>query len=104
MKGYNKHECSDFDETYATVAGLETIRMLIYYSCIMNFKLFQIDVNSTFLNGYIQEEVFIDQPLVFINLTFPNHVFKLKRALYGLKQAHKAWYYHLRKFLLKNKY
>lgn len=61
----------------------------------MNFKLFQMDVKISFLNGYIQEEVFVDQP---------DHVFKLKKALYGLKQAPRTWYDRLSKFLLKNKF
>ena len=50
------------------------------------------DVKSAFLNDYIQEEVFVDQPPRFINPNFPYHVFMLKKALYGLKQVHRAWY------------
>jgi hypothetical protein len=101
-KGYNQQEGIDFDETYAPVARLEAIRMLLAFSCIMDFKLFQMDVKSAFLNGYIQEEVYVDQPPGFKNFEFPNHVYKLKKALYGLKQAPRAWYDRLSKFLLEN--
>ena len=60
------------------------------------------DVKSAFLNGFISEEVYVEQPLSFENPHFPNHVFKLSKALYGLKQAPKAWYERLSKFLIKN--
>ena len=67
----------------------------------MNFKLYQMDVKSAFLNGFIQEEVYVDQPPGFENHKLPNHVLKLKNALYGLKQAPRAWYERLSKFLLE---
>ena len=54
-KNYNQEEGIDFDETYAPVAKLEAIRLLLAYACFMNFKLYQMDVKSTFLNGYIAE-------------------------------------------------
>ena len=59
------------------------------------------DVKSAFLNGFINEEVYVEQPPGFQSFNFPNHVFKLKKALYGLKQAPRAWYERLSKFLLK---
>ena len=60
------------------------------------------DVKSSFLNGFIQEEVYVEQPLSFEDFNKPNHVYKLEKALYGLKQAPKAWYERLSKFLIKN--
>ena len=68
----------------------------------MNFKLFQMDVKNTFLNGYIAKKVYIEQPSDFENHIFSNHVFKLNKALYGLKQAPRALYERLSKFLLNN--
>ncbi|GJY58386.1 retrovirus-related pol polyprotein from transposon TNT 1-94, partial [Tanacetum coccineum] len=76
-------------------ARLESIRILLAYACALDFKLFQMDVKSAFLNGFINEEVYVAQP---------DHVYKLKKALYGLKQAPKAWYDRLKAFLIKHEY
>ncbi|KAK2403095.1 putative mitochondrial protein [Trifolium repens] len=103
-QGYNQEEGIDYEETYAPVARLEAIRLLLAYACNMNFKLYQMDVKSAFLNGYINEEVYVKQPPGFENHEHPDYVFKLKRALYGLKQAPRAWYDRLSKFLIKNGY
>ena len=101
-QGYNQEEGIDYEETYAPVARLEAIRMLLAYSCFKDFKLFQMDVKSAFLNGFINEEVYVKQPPSFENHKFPNHVFKLSKPLYGLRQAPRAWYERLSSFLLNN--
>ena len=62
------------------------------------------NVKSTFLNRYIAEEVYVEQPSGFENHAFPNHIFKLNKTLYGLKQAPRAWYERLNKFLLNNSF
>ncbi|GJV54687.1 retrovirus-related pol polyprotein from transposon TNT 1-94 [Tanacetum coccineum] len=103
-QGYNQQEGIDYDETYAPVARLESIRILLAYACALDFKLFQMDVKSAFLNGFINEEVYVTQPPGFIDFKKPNHVYKLKKALYGLKQAPKAWYDRLKAFLIKHEY
>ncbi|GJS78549.1 retrovirus-related pol polyprotein from transposon TNT 1-94 [Tanacetum coccineum] len=90
-QGYNQQEGVDYDETYALVARLESIRILLAYACALDFKLFQIDVKSAFLNSFINEEVYVAQPPGFIDFEKMNHVYKLKKALNGLKQAPKAW-------------
>ena len=86
-QGYNQEECIDFDETYAPVARLESIRILLAFACFMNFKLYQMDVKCAFLNGFIKEIVYVEQRQGFENEKFSSHVFKLKKALYSLKQA-----------------
>ncbi|KAH9658405.1 hypothetical protein KPL70_023484 [Citrus sinensis] len=101
-QGYNQEERIDFDETFAPVARLESIRMLLAYACHKNFILYQMDIKSAFLNGYIMEEVYVKQPPGFENEKFPDHVYKLSKALYGLKQAPRAWYDRLKNFLLDN--
>ncbi|GJU67041.1 retrovirus-related pol polyprotein from transposon TNT 1-94 [Tanacetum coccineum] len=103
-QGYNQQEGIDYDETYAPVARLESIRILLAYACALDFKLFQMDVKSAFLNGFINEEVYVAQPPGFIDFAKPNHVYRLKKALYGLKQAPKAWYDRLKAFLIKHDY
>ena len=101
-QGYNQQEGIDYDETYAPVARLEAIRMLLAYACYKDFKLFQMDVKSAFLNGFISEDIYVKQPPGFENHISPNHVYKLNKALYGLKQAPRAWYDRLSGFLLEN--
>jgi hypothetical protein len=98
-KGYSQVEGLDFDETYAPVARLESIRILLAYATYHGFKLYQMDVNSAFLNGPIKEEVYVEQPPSFEDSEYPYHVYKLSKALYGLKQAPRAWYECMRDFL-----
>ncbi|GJW36242.1 retrovirus-related pol polyprotein from transposon TNT 1-94 [Tanacetum coccineum] len=81
-QGYNQQEGIDYDETYAPVARLESIRILLAYACTLDFKLFQMDVKSAFLNGFINEEVYVAQPPGFIDFEKPDHVYKLKKAFY----------------------
>ena len=98
---YNQQEGIDNDETFAPVARLEAIRILLAYAAHKSIKLFQMDVKSAFLNVFLNEEVYVIQPHGFINEEKPNHVFKLTKAFYGLKQALKAWYDRLSKFLIE---
>jgi hypothetical protein len=99
-QGYTQVEGLDFGKTYAPVARLEAIRILLAFACAHNIKLYQMDVNSAFLNGYINEEVYVEQPPGFKDDKKPNHIYKLKKVLYGLKQAPRALYKRLRDFLL----
>jgi hypothetical protein len=92
----------DIGETYAPVARLESIRILLAYATYHGFKLYQMDVKIAFLNGPIKEEVYVEQPPGFEDSEYPNHVYKLTKALYGLKQAPRAWYECLRDFLITN--
>jgi hypothetical protein len=98
-KGYAQIEGLDFDETFAPVARLEAIRMFLAYACHKQFKVYQMDVKSDFLNGDLKEEVYMEQPEGFQLSDNPDFVCKLKKSLYGLKQAPRAWYYRLDKYL-----
>ena len=73
--------------------------MLPTFASYMDFNIYQMDVKSAFLNGYITEKVYVAQLPRFENHEFSNHVFKLFKALYGLKQAPCAWYDRHSKFL-----
>ncbi|WVZ52618.1 LOW QUALITY PROTEIN: hypothetical protein U9M48_003661 [Paspalum notatum var. saurae] len=88
----------DYEETFAPVARLETITILLAFAASKGFKLQQMDVKSAFLNGFIEEEVYVRQPPGFESARFPDRVYKLRKALYGLK----AWYAKLKSFLLKS--
>src|ERR1044072_8549059 len=76
-QGYKQEEGIDFEETFAPVERLEAIRLLLAYACSLDFQLYQMDVKSAFLNGYINEEVFVKQPPGFEDFKNPSHVFKL---------------------------
>ena len=86
-KGYNQEEDIYYVETFAPVARLEVIRLLLAFACMRGFKLFQMNVKSVFLNGIINDELYVEQPPGFKDHQHPNHVYKLEKALYGLKQA-----------------
>jgi len=101
-QGYSQQEGIDYTETFAPVARLEAIRLLLSYAVNHGIILYQMDVKSAFLNGVIEEEVFVKQPPGFEDLKHPDHVFKLKKSVYGLKQAPRAWYDKLSNFLIKN--
>ncbi|GKB75044.1 copia protein, partial [Tanacetum coccineum] len=103
-QGYNQQEGIDYDKTYAPVARLESIRILLAYACAIDFKLYSMDVKIAFLNGFINEEVYVAQPPRFIDFAKPNYVYRLKKALYGQKLALKAWYDRLKAFLIKHSY
>ena len=99
-QGFSQVEGIDFGETYAHVARLKSICILLAYVAHHNFKLQQMDVKSAFLNGPLHELVYVKQPPGFEDPKFPNYVYKLDKALYGLKQAPRAWYDHLKELLL----
>ena len=84
-QGYIQVERIDIDETFALVTRLESIRILLDIASHLNFKLYQMDVKSAFLNGMLQEEVYVEQPKGIVDPYRPDDVYKLKRALYGLK-------------------
>jgi len=86
------------------VARLEVVRLLLAYACLFNFKLFQMDVKSAFLNGYIDEEVYVSQPPGFKDHSHLDHVYKLQKALYDLKQAPRQCYERLSNFLTSQGY
>jgi hypothetical protein len=101
---YSQVEGLDFGETFAPVTHLEAIRILLAITASKGFKLYQMDVKSVFLNGVIQEEVYVRQPPGFESPKYPDRVYKLSKALYGLNQVPQAWYARLKTFLLEHGY
>jgi hypothetical protein len=98
-KEYAQVEGINFEETFAPVSRMEEIRLLLAYACSKNIKVYQMDIKSTFLNGELEEEVYIEQPEGFQLSENADYVCKLKKALYGLKQAPRAWYSRQDKYL-----
>jgi hypothetical protein len=84
-QGFSQKEGIDYEDTFAPVACLEAIRILLAFFVPKGFKLHQIDVKSAFLNGVLEEEVYVRQPLRFESEKYPHRMYKLRKALYGLK-------------------
>ncbi|KAL0403633.1 UNVERIFIED_CONTAM: Retrovirus-related Pol polyprotein from transposon TNT 1-94 [Sesamum radiatum] len=90
-KGYSQQPGVDFTETFALVARMETIRIVVAISAQLGLPVYQLDVKSAFLNGELQEEVYVEQPTGYIVLGKEEKAYHLRKALYGLKQAPRAW-------------
>ncbi|KAJ9535601.1 hypothetical protein OSB04_un001260 [Centaurea solstitialis] len=85
-KGYLQQEGIDYDETFAPVARIEAIRIFLAYAAHRNMKVFQMDVKCAFLNGELQEVVYVEQPEGFVDPKYLEHVYVLDKALYGLNK------------------
>ena len=103
-QGYSQMEGVDYNKTFAPVACMESIRILLTLACHLKFKLYQMDIKTAFWNGLLKEYVYVAQPKGFIDPHFPDHVLYLKKALYGLKQAHRAWYDRLTQYLVSHRF
>ncbi|GJZ63900.1 retrovirus-related pol polyprotein from transposon TNT 1-94 [Tanacetum coccineum] len=103
-KEYRQIEGIDFEESFAPAARIEAIRIFIANASSKNMVIYKMDVKTAFLNGDLQEEVFVSQPEGFEDPDHPTHVYRLKKALYGLKQAPRTWYDTLSKFLMETKF
>jgi hypothetical protein len=84
--GYSQFECLDFKKTFAPIARLESIHILLAYATHHDFNLYQIDVKSVFFNEPIKEEVYVEQPPGFEEQEYPNHVYKLHKHSMGLSK------------------
>nr|GEX70232.1 retrovirus-related Pol polyprotein from transposon TNT 1-94 [Tanacetum cinerariifolium] len=102
VRGYRQEEGIDFEESFASVARMEAIKIFLAYAAHKSFLMFQMDVKTAFLHGSLKEDVYVCQHEGFIDVDHLSHVYKLKKALYGLNQAPKAWYDELSTFLLQN--
>ncbi|GKB03690.1 putative reverse transcriptase domain-containing protein, partial [Tanacetum coccineum] len=103
-QGYRQEEGIDYDKVFDPMARIEAIRIFLAFASYMGFIVYQMDVDSAFLYGTINEEVYVSQPLGFVDPKFYKKVYKVVKALYGLHQAPKAWYATISTFLLKSGY
>ena len=90
VKGYSQRQGIDYDEVFAPVARLDTVRLLIALAAHEGWEVHHMDVKSAFLNGDLNEEVYVEQPLGFVKRGNEHKVLRLKKALYGLYQAPRA--------------
>nr|GEV64291.1 retrovirus-related Pol polyprotein from transposon TNT 1-94 [Tanacetum cinerariifolium] len=102
--GYSQQKGIDYDETFAPVARIEAISLFLAYAAHKDFTVFQMDVKIMFLNRILKEEVYVGQPLGFVNKQYLDHVYALDKALYGLKQGPRAWYDVLSQFLIESSF
>ncbi|GJX52610.1 retrotransposon protein, putative, ty1-copia subclass [Tanacetum coccineum] len=90
-KGYTQTYMVDYKETFSPVANIRAIRILISIAAFYDYEIWQMDVKTTFLNGYLDEDIYMVQPEGFVDPKHPKKVCKLQRSIYGLKQASKSW-------------
>jgi hypothetical protein len=100
VRGFSQVEGIDYDETLAPVARYTSIHTIISLAASMGWRRHQMDVKTVFLNGEIEEEVYIEQPDGFVIYEKESHVCRLKKTLYGLKQAPRAWYEKIDGYLM----
>jgi len=98
-RGFSQKEGINYTETFSPAARYSTIRSIIYFASVMGWKLHQMDVKTTFLNGVVEEEEYMEQPEGFVIHDGETHVCRLKKALYGLKQAPRPWYSKINSYL-----
>jgi hypothetical protein len=89
-QGFSQVEGLDFGETFAHIAHLEAIRILLAFDASKEFRLYQMNVKIAFIKGVIQEEVYVSQSPDFENTKYPDRVYQFSKALYELKQTPRA--------------
>ena len=99
-RGFTNREGIDYSETFSLVIKQATVQLVFSIVVSCNWKIHQLDIHNVFLNDVLTEEVYIKQPLDFVDSTLPSHVSRLHKLLYGLKQAPRVWYTCLSDFLL----
>uniref|UniRef100_A0A803P8J1 Integrase catalytic domain-containing protein n=1 Tax=Cannabis sativa TaxID=3483 RepID=A0A803P8J1_CANSA len=99
-KGFHQQAGFDFDETFSHVVKPITIRVVLTIAVTRGWSIRKLDVNNAFLNGELQEEIYMQQPPGFVSKEHPDYVCKLNKAIYGLKQAPRAWFEKLSTVLI----
>lgn len=99
-KGFTQTPGVDFGETFSPVIKASTVRIVLTIAVAKSWDVRQLDINNAFLNGHLEEEVFMEQPKGFEDKKHHDHVCKLSKSLYGLRQAPRAWFDRLKTTLL----
>ena len=90
-KGYRQVQGVDYDETFSPVAKLKSVRIMLAIAAFYDYKIWQMDVKTAFLNGFLKEELYMMQPEGFVDPKNADKVCKLQRSIYGLVQASRSW-------------
>ena len=90
-KGYSQREGIDYEETFSPVAMIKSFRILLSIAAKLDYEIWQMDVKTAFLNGYLDEDIYMEKPEGFIKKGHDNKVCKLRKSIYGLKQASRSW-------------
>jgi len=98
--GFTQQEGIDYLEMFSPVIKPTTVRLVLTIVVLYGWNIHKLDVYNAFLNGILQEEVYLTQPPGFVDPALPSHVCRLHKSLYGLKQAPRAWYNRLSEFLI----
>ena len=98
-KGFRQIQGVDYDETFSPVAMLKSVRILLAIAAFFDYEIWQMDVKTAFLNGNVEEELYMVQPEGFIDPKDAGKVCKLQRSIYGLKQASRSWNQHFDKVI-----
>ncbi|KAI3510703.1 hypothetical protein L1887_17836 [Cichorium endivia] len=104
VKGYCQEEGIDYEDTFAPVARLESVRIFLAYAAHKGFDVYQMDVKCAFLNRELEETYYVEQPPGFFSNKHPDHCYVLDKAVYGLKEAPRAWYETFTRFLKQSKF
>jgi hypothetical protein len=99
-KGYAQTHGIDYEETFVPIAKMAIVRAVIEVAASRGWVLHQMDVKNAFLHNELQEEVYLDQPPGYEDMSHPNYVCRLRKALYGLKQAPRAWHDKIAEYLV----
>ena len=100
-KGYSQREGIDCQDTFSPVAMLKSIRILLAVAAYFDYEIWQMDVRTAFLNGYLEEDIYMEQPLGFASSDTDHKICKLQRSIYGLKQASRSWNTHFNDVIKK---
>jgi hypothetical protein len=99
-RGFTQQEGIDYSEIFSPVIKQATIRLVFFIAISCGWKIHQLDIHNAFLNGILNEEVYMKQPSGFVDSVLPSHLCRFHKSLYGLKHATQAWYTRLNDFLL----